>query len=191
LLGVTGSGKTFTVANVIAQVNRPTLVMSPNKILAAQLYAELKAFFPITRWNISFPITTITNRKPTFPKATPTLKKTRPSTTTSTGSAKSHLVAAGTARCGGGGVGVVHLRLGSPRDYRTCACFWKRGAPKVREDLLRELVDIQYERNEIAFSRGKFRVKGDVVEIFPAYLETALRVELDGDRVARLREFDP
>nr|MBP9699361.1 UvrB/UvrC motif-containing protein [Elusimicrobiota bacterium] len=67
----------------------------------------------------------------------------------------------------------------------------EQGAPKVREDLLRELVDIQYERNEIAFSRGKFRVKGDVVEIFPAYLETALRVELDGDRVARLREFDP
>jgi excinuclease ABC subunit B len=81
--------------------------------------------------------------------------------------------------------------LGSPRDYRNMCVFLETGAPKVREDLLRELVDIQYERNEIAFSRGKFRVKGDVVEIFPAYLETALRVELDGDRVARLREFDP
>jgi excinuclease ABC subunit B len=81
--------------------------------------------------------------------------------------------------------------LGSPREYKEMCVSLERGASKLREDLLRELVDIQYERNEIAFARGKFRVKGDVVEIFPAYLETALRVELDGDRVARLREFDP
>ncbi len=192
LLGVTGSGKTFTVANVIAQVNRPTLVISPNKILAAQLYAELKAFFPhnaveyfISYYDYYQPEAYVPQSDTYIEKDASIndhIDRLRLKATSSLLERRDVVVVAS--------VSCIYA-LGSPRDYRNMCVFLEKDAPKVREDLLRELVDIQYERNEIAFSRGKFRVKGDVVEIFPAYLETALRVELDGDRVARLREFDP
>ena len=192
LLGVTGSGKTFTVANVIAQVNRPTLVMSPNKILAAQLYAELKAFLPhnaveyfISYYDYYQPEAYVPQSDTYIEKDASIndhIDRLRLKATSSLLERRDVVVVASVSSIYG---------LGSPREYKEMCVSLERGAPKIREDLLRELVDIQYERNEIAFARGKFRVKGDVVEIFPAYLETALRVELDGDRVARLREFDP
>jgi excinuclease ABC subunit B len=192
LLGVTGSGKTFTAANVIANVNRPTLVISPNKILAAQLYAELKAFFPknaveyfISYYDYYQPEAYVPQSDTYIEKDASIndhIDRLRLKATSSLLERRDVVVVASVSCIYG---------LGSPREYKEMCVSLERGAPKNREDLLRELVDIQYERNEISFVRGKFRVKGDVVDIFPAYLETALRVELDGDRVARLREIDP
>ncbi|MBL8023710.1 MAG: excinuclease ABC subunit UvrB [Elusimicrobia bacterium] len=192
LLGVTGSGKTFTVANVIAEVNRPTLVISPNKILAAQLYAELKAFFPknaveyfISYYDYYQPEAYVPQSDTYIEKDASIndhIDRLRLKATSSLLERRDVVVVASVSCIYG---------LGSPREYKEMCVSLERGVSKNREDLLRELVDIQYERNEIAFARGKFRVKGDVIEIFPAYLETALRVELEGDRVARLREINP
>ena len=192
LLGVTGSGKTFTVANVIADVNRPTLVISPNKILAAQLYAELKAFFPknaveyfISYYDYYQPEAYVPQSDTYIEKDASIndhIDRLRLKATSSLLERRDVVVVASVSCIYG---------LGSPREYKDMCVSLERGAAKNRDELLRELVDIQYERNEIAFARGKFRVKGDVIEIFPAYLETALRVELDGDRVARLREIHP
>jgi excinuclease ABC subunit B len=192
LLGVTGSGKTFTVANVIAKVNRPTLVISPNKILAAQLYAELKAFFPqnaveyfISYYDYYQPEAYVPQSDTYIEKDASIndhIDRLRLKATSSLLERRDVVVVASVSCIYG---------LGSPREYKEMCVSLERGVEKNREDLLRELVDIQYERNEIAFARGKFRVKGDVIEIFPAYLETALRVELDGDRVSRLREIHP
>lgn len=192
LLGVTGSGKTFTVANVIARANRPTLVMSPNKILAAQLYAELKAFFPdnaveyfISYYDYYQPEAYVPQSDTYIEKDASIndhIDRLRLKATSSLLERRDVIVVASVSSIYG---------LGSPREYKEMCVALEVGAPRDRDDVLRELVDIQYERNEIDFSRGKFRVKGDVVEIFPAYLETALRVEFDEHGVRRLREIRP
>jgi len=192
LLGVTGSGKTFTVANVIAAVNRPTLLISPNKILAAQLYAELKAFFPknaveyfISYYDYYQPEAYVPQSDTYIEKDASIndhIDRLRLKATTALLERRDVVVVASVSCIYG---------LGSPREYRDLCVSVERGSTVDRRDFLRALVDIQYERNEVDFSRGRFRVKGDVVEIFPAYLETVLRVEFDGDRVARLRRVHP
>jgi excinuclease ABC subunit B len=192
LLGVTGSGKTFTIANVIAAANRPTLLISPNKILAAQLYAELKAFFPknaveyfISYYDYYQPEAYVPQSDTYIEKDASIndhIDRLRLKATTALLERRDVVVVASVSCIYG---------LGSPREYRDLCVGIERGATLDRKDFLRSLVDIQYERNEIDFSRGRFRVKGDVVEIFPAYLETVLRVEFDGDRVARLRRVNP
>jgi len=192
LLGVTGSGKTFTIANVIAAANRPTLLISPNKILAAQLYAELKAFFPhnaveyfISYYDYYQPEAYVPQSDTYIEKDASIndhIDRLRLKATTALLERRDVVVVASVSCIYG---------LGSPREYRDMCVGVERGALVDRRDLLRALVDIQYERNEVDFSRGRFRVKGDVVEIFPAYLETVLRVEFDGDRVARLRRVHP
>lgn len=192
LLGVTGSGKTFTIANVIAAANRPTLLISPNKILAAQLYAELKAFFPhnaveyfISYYDYYQPEAYVPQSDTYIEKDASIndhIDRLRLKATTALLERRDVVVVASVSCIYG---------LGSPREYRDMCVGVERGATVNRRDFLRALVDIQYERNEVDFSRGRFRVKGDVVEIFPAYLETVLRVEFDGDRVARLRRVHP
>jgi len=192
LLGVTGSGKTFTIANLVARLNIPTLVISPNKILAAQLYAELKSFFPdnaveyfISYYDYYQPEAYVPQSDTYIEKDASVndhIDRLRLKATSSLLERRDVIVVASVSCIYG---------LGSPKDYKDLCVGLERGVEKGRDTLLKELVDILYERNEIEFSRGKFRVKGDVVEIFPAYLETALRVEFDGDRVSRLREIHP
>ncbi len=192
LLGVTGSGKTFTMANVIAGLNRPTLVISPNKILAAQLYAELKAFLP--RNAVEYFISYYDYYQPEayVPQSDTYIEKDasindhidrlRLKATSSLLERRDVVVVASVSCIYG---------LGSPKEYKDMCVGLEVGRTKSREVLLQELVSIHYERNEIEFSRGKFRVRGDTVEIFPAYLETGLRVELEGDTITRLREIHP
>jgi len=192
LLGVTGSGKTFTMANAIAAVNRPTLVISPNKILAAQLYAELKSFLPenaveyfISYYDYYQPEAYVPQSDTYIEKDASIndhIDRLRLKATSSLLERRDVVVVASVSCIYG---------LGSPREYKEMCVDAAVGRVVSREDLLRELVNIHYERNEVDFSRGKFRVRGDTVEVFPAYLETALRVELDGDRIARLREIHP
>lgn len=192
LLGVTGSGKTFTMANVIADVNRPTLVISPNKILAAQLYAELKAFLPhnaveyfISYYDYYQPEAYVPQSDTYIEKDASIndhIDRLRLKATSSLLERRDVVVVASVSCIYG---------LGSPKEYKDMCVGLEVGRMKSREVLLQELVSIHYERNEIEFSRGKFRVRGDTVEIFPAYLETGLRVELEGDTIARLREIHP
>jgi excinuclease ABC subunit B len=192
LLGVTGSGKTFTMANVIARADRPTLVISPNKILAAQLYAELKAVLPknaveyfISYYDYYQPEAYVPQSDTYIEKDASIndhIDRLRLKATTALLERRDVVVVASVSCIYG---------LGSPREYKEMCVGLESGAAMSREDLLRGLVSIHYERNEVDFSRGKFRVKGDTVEVFPAYLETALRVEFDGDRVRRLREIRP
>ncbi len=192
LLGVTGSGKTFTMANVIARLNRPTLVISPNKILAAQLYAELKSFLPrnaveyfISYYDYYQPEAYVPQSDTYIDKDASIndhIDRLRLKATSALLERRDVVVVASVSCIYG---------LGSPREYKDMCVGLEKGRTYPRQTLLQDLINIQYERNEADFSRGKFRVKGDVVEIFPAYLETALRVELDGDRVGRLREVHP
>ncbi|MBL0349897.1 MAG: excinuclease ABC subunit UvrB [Elusimicrobia bacterium] len=192
LLGVTGSGKTFTMANVIAAMNCPALVLSPNKILAAQLYAELKAFFPknaveyfISYYDYYQPEAYVPQSDTYIEKDASIndhIDRLRLKATSSLLERRDVIVVASVSAIYG---------LGSPREYKDLCVGLEVGAPRERDDVTRGLVDIQYERNEIEFSRGKFRVKGDVVDIFPAYLETALRLEFDGGVLKRLREINP
>jgi excinuclease ABC subunit B len=192
LLGVTGSGKTFTMANVIAALDCPTLVLSPNKILAAQLYAELKAFFPknaveyfISYYDYYQPEAYVPQSDTYIEKDASIndhIDRLRLKATSSLLERRDVIVVASVSAIYG---------LGSPREYKDLCVGLEVGAPRERDDVTRGLVDIQYERNEIDFSRGKFRVKGDVVDIFPAYLETALRVEFEGGILKRLREINP
>ncbi len=202
LLGVTGSGKTFTIANVIARVNKPVLVISHNKTLAAQLYAEFKAFFPgnaveyfISYYDYYQPEAYIPQTDTYIEKdasINDQIDRLRLKATSSLLERKDVIVVASVSCIYG---------LGSPQDFReACMLLEKgdypggnhlRGRTKTREVLLEELVNIYYQRNDIDFSRGKFRVRGDTVEIFPAYLETAIRVEFLGDEIERISEIDP
>jgi excinuclease ABC subunit B len=180
------------MANVIAEVNRPTLVISPNKILAAQLYAELKAFFP--RNAVEYFISYYDYYQPEayVPQSDTYIEKDasindhidrlRLKATTALLERRDVVVVASVSCIYG---------LGSPKEYKEMCVALEKGRVKSREVLLQELVSIHYDRNEVDFSRGKFRVRGDVVDIFPAYLETGLRVELDGDKVSALTEFHP
>ncbi len=193
LLGVTGSGKTFTAANVITEVNRPTLVMSHNKTLAAQLYSEFKQFFPenaveyfVSYFDYYQPEAYIPRSDTYIEKDSSIneeIERLRLSTTSSLLTRSDVLVVASVSCIYG---------LGSPDDYRAMLLSLAQGQRMTREQLLSRLVDMLYERNDIAFGRGRFRVRGDVVEVQPGNLdEQAFRIEFFGDEIERLSVFDP
>ncbi len=192
LLGVTGSGKTFTMANVIEQVQKPTLVISHNKTLAAQLYSEFKEFFPenaveyfVSYYDYYQPEAYVPQLDLYIAKETSIneeIDRMRNAATRALVERRDTIVVAS--------VSCIYS-LGSPDYYRSMGFFLETGQTKSREEILRELVDIQYERNDLNLERGKFRVRGDVIEIYPSYEETLIRVELFGNRIERIRELDP
>ncbi len=193
LLGVTGSGKTFTVACVVETVNRPTLVMSPNKTLAAQLYAEFKELFPhnaveyfVSYYDYYQPEAYIPSSDTYIEKDSSIndeIDKLRHSATHSLLTRRDVLVVASVSCIYG---------LGAPENYGSMHVFLEAGAQMPRQELLHALVDMQYKRNDLDFHRGTFRVRGDVVEIFPQYeAERAIRVELFGDEIESIAEIDP
>ncbi|MGD9504231.1 MAG: excinuclease ABC subunit UvrB [Syntrophobacteraceae bacterium] len=193
LLGVTGSGKTFTMANVIARVERPTLVIAPNKTLAAQLYGEFKGFFPdnaveyfVSYYDYYQPEAYIPQSDTYIAKdasINETIDKMRHSATRSLLDRRDVVIVASVSCIYG---------LGSPDSYREMLLKLETGAEQSRERVLRKLVEIQYRRNDEDFHRGVFRARGDVIEIFPAYEEEkAIRVEFFGDEVDAIKEFDP
>src|ERR1041385_1133293 len=192
LLGVTGSGKTFTVANVISKVNRPTLVISHNKTLAAQLYAEFKGFFPnnaveyfVSYFDYYQPEAYIP-RTDTFVEKDSSvndeIERLRLSTMSSLFSRQDVIVVASVSCIYG---------IGSKEDYEASIIPIRAGMEMTRDHFLRRLVDLQYARNDIEFQRGQFRVRGDPVELCPAGREDALRVEFFGDEIERLTRFEP
>jgi len=193
LLGVTGSGKTFTVANLIAALGRPTLVMSHNKTLAAQLYSEFKGFFPdsaveyfVSYFDYYQPEAYIPRTDTYIEKDSSIndeIERLRLSTMSSLLTREDVIVVASVSCIYG---------LGSPDDYRNMMVPVRRGMELDRDAFIRGLVAILYERNDIEFARGKFRVRGDVVDVYPAYLdEEAVRVEFFGDEVDRISGFHP
>ncbi|WP_152051104.1 excinuclease ABC subunit UvrB [Tautonia marina] len=192
LLGVTGSGKTYTMANVIAQLGRPALILSHNKTLAAQLYAEFRDFFPhnAVRYFVSYydyyqPEAYIPQRDIYIEKdasINEEIERLRLAATSALVSRRDTIVVSSVSSIYG---------LGSPDDYRKMMVHLRLGDIIDRDEMLLKLVDIQYDRNDISFERGKFRVRGDVVEVWPAYEETAVRIELFGDEVETLAEIDP
>ena len=192
LLGVTGSGKTFTMANVIEQLDRPTLVISHNKTLAAQLFSEFKQFFPrnaveyfVSYYDYYQPEAYIPQTDTYIEKdasINEQIEKLRLSTTSSLLSRRDVIVVASVSCIYG---------LGSPEDYFEMMALVSVGSELSRDDLLRKLVDMQYNRNDIEFTRGNFRARGDTVEICPGYTEEAVRIEFAGDRIERITRFDP
>ena len=192
LLGVTGSGKTFTLANVIENLNLPTLVISHNKTLAAQLYSEFKELFPhnaveyfVSYYDYYQPEAYVPSTDTYIEKdasINDRLDRLRLSATTSLMSRKDVLIVAS--------VSCIY-NLGSPDDYRNMLVFLKKGDLVSRDELINKLIQIQYERNDYEFLRGKLRVRGDVLEIFPSYEETAIRIELFGDKIESISEFEP
>jgi len=192
LLGVTGSGKTFTMANVIANLNKPVLVISHNKTLAAQLYAEFKTFFPenaveyfISYYDYYQPEAYIPQTDTYIEKDASInehIDRLRLKATSSLLERNDVIVVASVSCIYG---------LGNPKDFKEACVYIEKGRTKAREVLLQELVNIFYERNDVDFSRGKFRVRGDTIEIFPAYLETALRIELFGNEIEKISEIHP
>lgn len=192
LLGVTGSGKTFTMANVIANVNKPTLVLAHNKILAAQLCSEFKEFFPnnaveyfVSYYDYYQPEAYIPSTDSYIEKDSSIndeIDKMRHSATAAL-SERNDVIIVSSVSC--------IYSLGSPEDYRSMVVSIRQGMEKSREELLSQLVNIQYERNDINFVRNKFRVRGDVVEIFPASSnDKAIRVEFFGDEIDRISEIN-
>lgn len=193
LLGVTGSGKTFTMANIIANVNKPTLVLAHNKTLAAQLCSEFKEFFPenaveyfVSYYDYYQPEAYIPTTDTYIEKDSAVndeIDKLRHSATSALSERRDVIIVAS--------VSCIYT-LGDPIDYRSMVISLKTGMQKDRDALLNKLVAIQYERNDVAFERNKFRVKGDTVEIFPVYSsENAIRVEFFGDEIDRISEFNP
>ncbi len=192
LLGVTGSGKTFTVANVIAEMNRPTLLISHNKTLAAQLYSELRAIFPnnaveyfVSYYDYYQPEAYIPQRDLYIEKDASInndIDRLRHSSTSSLLSRRDVIIVSSVSCIYG---------LGSPDEYSEMLVRIDRGEVLDRDDLLQRLVMIQYRRSDMELLRGTFRVRGDVVEILPAYEQTAYRVELFGDEVENIVEIDP
>jgi excinuclease ABC subunit B len=193
LLGVTGSGKTFTVANVIAQVNLPTLVLAPNKTLAAQLYGEFKEFFPDNAVEYFVSYYDYYQPEAYIPQADLYIEKDasineaidrmRHSATRSLLERQDVIIVASVSCIYG---------LGSPEAYHGMLLYLEAGMEKDRREVLSKLVEILYERNDLDFHRGTFRVRGDRVEIFPAYEEDrAIRVEFFGDEVEAIKEIDP
>jgi excinuclease ABC subunit B len=192
LLGVTGSGKTFTIANVIAELNRPTLVISHNKTLAAQLYAEFKSFFPhnaveyfVSYFDYYQPEAYIPRTDTYIEKDSSIneeIERLRLSTMSSLFGRRDVIVVASVSCIYG---------IGSKEDYEEMVVPLRVGQACTRQYLLERLVDLQYSRNDVAFERGQFRVRGDVVEVHPAHTEDALRIEFFGDEIERLTRFDP
>lgn len=192
LLGVTGSGKTFTMANVIQELQRPALVLSHNKTLAAQLYDEFKAFFPnnavsyfVSYYDYYQPEAYIPQRDIYIEKdasINDEIDRLRLAATSSLVSRQDVIVVASVSSIYG---------LGSPEDYKNLTVSLRVGDEMDRDDLLRRLVDIQYERNDVAFERGQFRVRGDSVEVRLSYEEYALRIEFWGDEIEALSLVNP
>ena len=193
LLGVTGSGKTFTMANVIANVQKPTLVLAHNKTLAAQLCSEFREFFPknaveyfVSYYDYYQPEAYIPGTDTYIEKDSAIneeIDRLRHSATCALGERNDVIIVAS--------VSCIYS-LGAPEDYRSMVVSLRPGMQMERDELLRQLVDRQYDRNDINFVRGKFRVRGDVVEIFPAGSgDIAVRVEFFGDEIDRISEFDP
>ena len=192
LLGVTGSGKTFTMANVIQALNKPTLILAHNKTLAAQLYGEMKAYFPenaveyfVSYYDYYQPEAYVPQSDTYIEKDSAindNIDKLRHSATAAL-SERSDVVIVSSVSCIYG--------LGSPIDYHNMVISLRPGMIRDRDDVIRKLIEIQYDRNDIDFKRGTFRVHGDVVEIFPAYAaDLAVRVEFFGDEVDRITEFE-
>ena len=192
LLGVTGSGKTFTMANIVQQVQRPTLVMAHNKTLAAQLASEFKEFFPnnaveyfVSYYDYYQPEAYVPQSDTYIEKDSSVneeLDKLRLSATTSLLTRRDVLIVASVSCIYG---------LGDPDDYFNLVAQVKVGEVRNRNQLVRQLVDMQYERNDLDLSRAKFRVRGDVLELVPAYEEAAVRVQFFGDEVERIVQVDP
>ncbi len=193
LLGVTGSGKTFTVANVIAQTGRPALVLAPNKTLAAQLYGEFKELFPdnaveyfVSYYDYYQPEAYLPSSDTFIEKDSAIndeIDKMRHSATRSLLTRRDVIIVASVSCIYG---------IGSPEAYAGLHIFFHQGEEYGRDTLLRKLVEIQYERNDLDFHRGTFRVRGDVVEVFPAYdNDKALRIEFFGDEIEAVSEIDP
>ncbi|HQF23249.1 MAG TPA: DEAD/DEAH box helicase family protein, partial [Polyangiaceae bacterium] len=193
LLGITGSGKTFTIANVIATVNRPALIMAPNKTLAAQLYSEMRDLFPqnAVEYFVSYydyyqpeayiPVTDTFIEKDSI--INDHIDRMRHAATAALLSRHDVIIVASVSCIYG---------IGSAESYAGLLVPIETGVELRRDELLRKLVDIQYERNDIDFHRGTFRVRGDVVEVFPAYeQDRAVRVEFFGDEVEAIRQIDP
>ncbi len=193
LLGVTGSGKTFTMANVIAEVNRPALILSHNKTLAAQLYSEMKQFFPenAVEYFVSYydyyqpeaylPVTDTYIEKDL--SINQDIEKLRLSATSALLSGRRDVIVVSSVSCLYG--------IGNPEDFHANVTQVSKGETISRNVFLRRLVDALYSRNEVDFQRGNFRVKGDTVDIFPAYADTAIRVVFWGDEVEEIRTIDP
>lgn len=193
LLGVTGSGKTFTMANIIEKVNRPTLVLAHNKTLAAQLCSEFKAFFPenaveyfVSYYDYYQPEAYIASTDTYIEKDSSVndeIDKLRHSATSALSERRDVIIVAS--------VSCIYT-LGDPIDYRSMVISLRPGMEKSRDDLISKLIEIQYERNDISFTRNKFRVRGDTVEIYPVYSnDTAYRIEFFGDEVDRISEINP
>lgn len=192
LLGVTGSGKTFTMANVIAKLNRPTLVLAHNKTLAAQLCSEFKEFFPenaveyfVSYYDYYQPEAYIPTTDTYIEKDSAIndeIDKLRHSATSALSERRDVIIVSS--------VSCIYT-LGDPIDYRNMVISLRQGMQKSRDDLIKKLVSIQYERNDVNFIRNKFRVRGDTVEIFPVYSsENAIRVEFFGDEIDRVSEIN-
>lgn len=192
LMGVTGSGKTFTMAKIIEKVQKPTLVISHNKTLAAQLHGEFKEFFPdnaveyfVSYYDYYQPEAYVPSTDTYIEKDSQIndeIDKLRHSATASLAERRDVIIVASVSCIYG---------LGSPFDYENQMLSLRPGMEKSRGDILRRLVDIQYNRNDLAFERGSFRVRGDIIDIYPAGGESAVRVELFGDEVESIREINP
>lgn len=192
LLGVTGSGKTFTMANVIQQLNKPTLIIAHNKTLAAQLYGEFKEYFPensveyfVSYYDYYQPEAYVPSTDTYIAKDSAVneeIDKLRLSATAALSERKDVIIVSSVSCIYG---------IGSPKDYQNMIISLRPGMEKDRDEVIRQLIDIQYDRNEMDFHRGTFRVRGDVVEIIPAYeSDIAIRVEFFGDEVDRITEID-
>ncbi|MBQ1527513.1 MAG: excinuclease ABC subunit UvrB [Lachnospiraceae bacterium] len=193
LLGVTGSGKTFTMANVIAALNKPTLVIAHNKTLAGQLYGEFKEFFPenaveyfVSYYDYYQPEAYVPSTDTYIEKDSDVndeIDRLRLSATASLSERKDVIVVASVSCIYG---------IGSPTDYMNMIVSLRPGMTKDRDEVIRELIGINYERNQMDFSRGKFRVRGDILDVFPAWdAETAVRIEFFGDEIEKIVQIDP
>lgn len=192
LLGVTGSGKTFTIANVIARAGRPALVISHNKTLAAQLYGELKAFFPnnaveffISYYDYYQPEAYVPTTDTYIEKDTSInddIDRLRLRATASLLEREDVIIVASVSCIYG---------LGSPEEYKKQFIFFEKGSEIDRDNVIRKLINIHYNRNDVSFTRGNFRVRGDTIELIPAYHENAFRIEFYGDELERITEIDP
>ena len=193
LLGVTGSGKTFTIANVIKEIQRPTLVLSHNKTLAAQLYSEFKQFFPnnaveyfVSYYDYYQPEAYLPNTDTYIEKdlaINDEIEKLRLSTTSSLLSGRRDVLVVSSVSCLYG--------IGNPDSYKTNMIRISKNQSIVRNKFLRQLVDVQYMRNDVTFERGTFRVKGDTVDIYLAYTDFALRIVFWGDEIEAIYTIDP
>ena len=192
LMGVTGSGKTFTMANIIERVQKPTLVISHNKTLAAQLHGEFKEFFPdnaveyfVSYYDYYQPEAYVASTDTYIEKDSDIndeIEKLRHSATAALAERRDVIIVASVSCIYG---------LGSPVDYENQVISLRPGMEKERTELLRKLIEIQYTRNDLGFVRGTFRVRGDVIDIYPAGSESAVRVELFGDEIDTIKEINP